>query len=153
MKTFKNLLILAFLTASMVFISCGKDGGGDDEPTQRELILEALSGSWAIDGSASNFANTGLDGSTTEATFSATGFTLTGGVADYSSGGSYVISETGTFTEVDVTVVSSDLQLEAGTASVSINAALNQVTVSFTTSEASTGRVGGLGSFNLLFNQ
>ncbi|MEQ8472609.1 MAG: hypothetical protein RIC35_15565 [Marinoscillum sp.] len=150
MKIFKSLSLLALVTLVSITISCGP--GDDDGPTDKEVLVEALTGSWTLDASNSQFANTELDGSGIGVTFSETGFSLSGGITTYVSGGTYTVTDAGAITDVAVNIAASnDLELK-GTPSFTINGAKDTITIVFSTQEAS-GRVSGLGDYKLVFNK
>lgn len=151
MKSLRQLLLLSMVAAICVITSCGKDGGSDDVKTEKELVIEALAGTWNLDAGASMFANTGLDGSGISVTFTETGFSLTGDIVTYVSGGSYTVSEEGTLSDVSVDIAAEGLEL-SGDATVTINDAKDQITVTFSTQE-SESRVSGLGDFKFVFNK
>jgi hypothetical protein len=152
MKYLNNLKIVAAFAVLLAFISCGGDDSNPDpQPTAKELTIEALAGTWTLDAAASELANTGLDGAGVSVTFTEVGFTMTGGITAYASGGTYVIDEAGSITAPVVTITSTEIMLD-GTPTVVLNGTKDQITISFTTSEAA-GRVDGIGTFRLVFNK
>ncbi|RED93415.1 hypothetical protein [Marinoscillum furvescens] len=148
MRKIQNLFLFALVISTALFTACG-ESGGDDPKSEKELTLEALAGTWTLDGSASQFANTGLDGSGTTVVISETGFTIDGGLKEYVSQGSFSVTEEGTLSAGAVTIASTSIELD-GDVSVSLNAAKTQITVSFNTKQ-SEGRVNGIGAFVLVF--
>lgn len=148
MRRIQNLFLFALALSLTTLISCG-ESGGDDPKSEKELTLEALAGTWTLDGSASQFANTGLDGSGTTVVITETGFSIDGSLKEYVSQGSFTVTEEGTLSAGGVTIASSSIELD-GDVSVSLNAAKTQLTVSFNTKQAS-GRVNGIGAFVLVF--
>ncbi|REE00141.1 hypothetical protein [Marinoscillum furvescens] len=135
------------LLLSLFFASCGSSS--DDPKTAQELTIEALQGTWTLDASQSVFANTGLDGSDLTVNISETGFTLSGSITSYVSGGTYTVSEAGALADLAVALESADLEL-SGNPSIQINDALTQITVAFSTKQADS-RVAGLGEFKFVF--
>ncbi|MEQ8472851.1 MAG: hypothetical protein RIC35_16785 [Marinoscillum sp.] len=149
MKMIKMMILFAAVLSVGVLSSCG-GGDGDDPKSDKEILLEALVGTWNIDASASQFANTELDGSGISATFSETGFQVTG-LADYCTGGSYTVSDAGAITSVDVNGLPAELTLD-GTPTATVNSAKTTITIVFSTQEAG-GRTNGLGDWKLVFNK
>ncbi|WP_258097947.1 hypothetical protein [Marinoscillum pacificum] len=150
MKILKNLALAFLVSFAVVLVSCG-DKGGDDPQTAKEILLEDLQGSWSLDAGASLLANLDINTDGIGATFTETGFTLSGAITSYVENGTYTISDAGAISSVEVTVKPTDLALD-GTADVSINSTNDVITVEFSTKLAD-GRIDGLGDFKLVFNK
>ncbi|MEQ9302810.1 MAG: hypothetical protein RJQ14_02760 [Marinoscillum sp.] len=150
MNKFKSLFLLALVALVSITISCGEKD--NPEPTEKEVLLEALAGTWTLDASASQFANTELDGSGISVTFTETGFSLTGDITAYVSGGSYTVTEAGAISDVSVSIPASTNLEISGSPSFSVNGAKSTITIVFSTKEAD-GRVSGLGDYKLVFNK
>lgn len=148
MKLLKNLTLFALVLSIGALWSCNPDDG-DDPQTPQELTLEALQGTWNLDASTSQLANTGIDGSGISVTITSTGFTLSGDLTSYLDKVSYSVNEDGELESPSVNITSSDIELD-GDVSVSLNGAMDTLTVSFSTKLAE-GRVDGLGDFKLVF--
>lgn len=151
MHKLKTLILFTAVVAVGTLYSCGGGDSNDDPKTEKELTIEALSGTWNLDASSSQFANTGIDGSGISVTISQTGFTLTGNITDYVSEGTFTIAEDGTLANPAVTIASSEVELD-GTVSISLNSAKDSITVSFAT-KAADARISGLGAFVLVFKK
>lgn len=148
MKHLKNLVLLNILAVVGVLISCG-DGGGSDEPSDKEVTLEALKGSWSLD-TSSDLLDSGVDPSAVSVTVTSTGFTLTG-LESYVTGGSFTVAEDGSLTDGSVSVnESGDLSLVDGTSSIQMNSN-SKITVMFETTAADDGRISGVGVWTLVF--
>lgn len=145
----RNLRVttIAMITVLLGLFSCGSD---NNDPTKREMVVQALQGNWGIN-DASSVYGSDVDGSGSGATFTETTFSLSGAVASYASGGSYTITEEGTFSDVTITLVPDNIAL-SGNPGITINNDLNTITVSFETVEAG-GRLAGLGSWSLVFDK
>lgn len=150
MRKLKAMILFAAVVSVSILASCG---GGDDPagPTDQELTVEALSGTWSLDATESSFANTGLDGSGTTVTVSATGISISGGLASYVSNVSFTVDENGALTSGGATIASTEIELD-GNVSVSIYPALDTITVLFSTKEKAA-RVAGIGTFKLIFKK
>lgn len=140
----KQPLFVAAFALIFVLVSCGGDDGNSPTETEKDIVLSALKGTWTIN-SSSSFGNTGLDGSGSSVTFTETGFSFSGSVTDYVSGGSYTVNEDGSFTDVAVVIVSEAITLN-GDPVLSMNSDKTQITITFSTVEAE-GRVSGLGDY------
>ncbi|MEQ9302425.1 MAG: hypothetical protein RJQ14_00805 [Marinoscillum sp.] len=141
----KQPLFVAAFALIFVLVSCGGDDGNSPTETEKDIVLSALKGTWAINSSSSSFGNTGLDGSGSSVTFTETGFSFTGPVTDYVSGGSYTVIEDGSFTDLEVVIVSEAITLN-GDPVLTMNNDKTQITITFSTVEAE-GRVSGLGDY------
>lgn len=148
MRLLKNLTLLIALVAVGVLVSCG-NGGGSEEPSDKEVTLEALQGDWSLDGS-SDLLDSGVDPSTVGVTVTSSDFTLTG-LQDYVTGGTFTVADDGSLTDASVTVDSSgELALVEGTSSIMMNSP-TEITVEFETEPAGDGRVSGVGVWTLVF--
>ena len=145
-----KLIALVFVASGLVLTtSCKKDN--DDDQSEKELTINALvNGSWSID-DASETDAAGVDLTAVTINFTAgsdVNFTLSGGdIENFVSGGSLTVSEAGALTAT-ITVVSEEL--EAGSASATLNGTKTTFTLNFQTAE-STSRVTGLGDYDLVF--
>lgn len=146
----KQLLLLAGMVMMLTVISCG-DGGGGNVETQKEITITALEGTWTIDAAVSSFGNTELDGSDVSVTFTETGYTFTGAITTYVSGGTYVVGDDGSISDVTVSVVPDNIELDAA-GTINMNDTNDEITVAFSVKEAS-GRVDGLGSYQIVFKK
>ncbi len=146
MKNLRILSLAFMMVAFLGVISCKSD---DAEPTDQELTEEALSGTWTLNTSSSDFANL-VETPDATVTVTATGITITGGLAAYVSNISYSVSETGSLTGADATIASSEIEI-SGDVTATINDSLDMITVSFATSP--TARVAGTGTFKLVFDK
>ncbi|REE05522.1 hypothetical protein [Marinoscillum furvescens] len=149
MKSMKQLLAFAVVAMMIAVSSCKKDDDNTVTETERDLVLTALQGTWTVDASSS-FANTEIDASGVTATFTETGFQLTGNIESYATGGTYTVAEDGSISDVTVNLVPENLEIN-GTSTVTLSAAKDQLTVNFATVQ-SDSRVGGLGEFNIILN-
>ncbi len=148
MRNLKLMMLFAAVIAVSVMSSCG-DGGGDDPKSDKELVEEALTGSWTLNTSESDFANL-TETPTATVTVSSAGVSITDGtLSDYVSQISYSVSEAGVMVPSGATLGSNEITLD-GDVSVSINDALDKITVSFATQAA---RVSGVGTFKLVFDK
>lgn len=127
--------------------SCDSD---DPAPSQKELTVEALDGNWTVN-ETNSVNGTGVDINGSTATFTESGFTFSGAVTSFASGGTYIINEDGSFENVQVNLVSSDVTLD-GEPQMSMNAGMDTITITFNVTE-SGGRLSGLGSWSLVFNK
>ncbi len=147
----RNAFLLLAVVSVSILASCGGDGTDEPTETQKDKIVAALTGTWTINVASSNVTNvTGspsLDG--LAVSFNATGFSLSGSIAEYVNGGAYTISDEGVFTVGGANAVG---DRSATLTSVAINADLTQVTVVIEVTEAN-GRVGGLGTYTLVFTK
>lgn len=153
---FVKLLALVFVAFSLVFISsCGKKDK-DNDPTDQEVAVAALTtGTWTFDATStvpSSVDGTGTTVAFAKATESTVNFTFggTGDLKDYASGGTLTISEAGAIS-VDAVTLDSSLALE-GTATCTLTGT-TAVTISFSTAAADGARTLGVGSFVLKFNK
>lgn len=151
MKNLKNLAFAFLVSFTAILVACGDKGGGDDPQTAKEILLEDLQGTWTLDAGASVLANLDINTSGISATFTETGFTLSGAITTYVENGTYTITDAGAITSVDVTIKATDLALD-GSATASVNSTNDQITVEFSTKLAE-GRVSGLGEFKLVFTK
>lgn len=150
MKILRNLTLFSLLAAFVTLYSCGEDGGTDVKSDQ-ELTIEALSGTWNVNSSSSQFG-TGLpDDAITSVTITSTGFSLVGDITQVVDGGSFTVSEEGALTSPSVNITSADVEVD-GDVTVSLNAAKTKLTVSFTT-VAKDARVSGTGSFVIVLDK
>jgi len=149
MKHVRNSFFLFALVSLVVFASCGPDDTKKDEDTPQELTIAALTGNWTLNASSSLFGNL-PEAPSASVTVSSAGVSITGDLADYVTAVSFTVAEDGSLTGANATVAGSDIKLVAGSASASINAALNQVTVEFETEAA---RIAGTGDFKLVFDK
>ncbi len=151
MKIIKSLTLVLLASIVTTLVSCKKDDDGDDTQTPKEILLADLDGTWNLDAANSQLANiSDIDANSVSATFGETGFTLTGEITDFvEETGTYSISDEGAFSNVVVAISGTDLEL-SGTPNLTINSANDQITISFSTTEAS-GRVSGLGDYILVF--
>lgn len=149
MKT-KQLLLFAAMVMMLATISCNKDGKDDGE-TDKEITISALKGTWALDIATSFFGNTGIDASDLTVTFAETGYSFTGEITTYVSGGTYTVADDGSISEVTVDMVPSNIELD-GTAQVSLNDAMDEIQVVFSVKEK-TARINGLGDYQLVFKK
>ncbi len=149
MKILRNLTLFSLLAAFVTLYSCGEDGGTDVKSDQ-ELTIEALSGTWNVNGSSSQFGNL-PDDALSSVTITSTGFSLSGDITSVVDGGTFTVSEEGTLTNPSVNITSADVEVD-GDVTVSLNAAKTKLTVSFTT-VAKDARVSGTGSFVIVLDK
>ncbi len=146
MKNLRILSLAFMMVAILGVIACKSD---DAEPTDQELTEEALSGTWTLNTSSSEFANL-VESPDATVTVSATGISITGGLAAYVSSISFTVSETGSLSGANAVIASSEIEI-TGDVTATINDSLDMITVSFATSP--TARVAGTGTFKLVFDK
>ena len=149
MKILRNLTLLSLLAAFVTLYSCG--GGGEDEPTEQEITLEALKGTWNVNVSRTSFGTGLADDAITSVTITSSGFTLEGDITQVVNGGSFTVSEDGTLSNPSVNITSADLALD-GDVNVSLNSTKTELTILFST-VVKDARVSGTGSFVIVLDK
>ncbi|HCX21418.1 MAG: hypothetical protein CMB80_17570 [Flammeovirgaceae bacterium] len=150
MKIFKNLAFALVIIFAAGLISCGENE--PDPLSGKEILLDDLAGTWNLDAANSQLANLTIDASGISATFSETGYSLSGEITTYVDSGTYTISDEGVITAVDVNIKVTDLELEDGSLDVTVSSTNDKITIEFST-VLSAGRVSGLGDFKLVFDK
>lgn len=150
---FVKLLALVFVTFSLIFVtSCGKDDGGGGT-SEQETIIELLNGNTFSTTAASSTDAAGVTVADVTISFSGNAsmtFSLTGGEVDDHAvdGGSFNIAENGSFSGLTLNPAGEEVEVTPG--DIVYSSTANTITLTFSTTESSA-RVGGIGSFTLVF--
>ncbi|RED95969.1 hypothetical protein [Marinoscillum furvescens] len=137
----------AVIACVLLLTSCGED---DVATSQGQQVLEAIEGTWSF--STDNIpADAGItDPSITVSSSVGTGTAgfvpdATSGLDSYISGGSFSVSEDGTVSNASI-VAATGAKLDI--TGVTVTASLEQLVISFSTSQASS-RVDGIGTWTI----
>jgi len=151
MKSLNLVLSLVCVVGLIFYSSCGSDDGGDLGLTNQEITTALLTKTWDITNSGTitrDNVNITTDFSNFVLTFTASGYTSTGGGDLWSSSGTW------SYTSTDPTDNSS---ITIGTIDISIAVSQSSLTMNFTVPDGSNGigfRTSGVdGNYQITLNQ